>query len=194
MQTTTLDFAPQTAEVARVVAGVRGDQLCHPTPCTDLNVAAVLHHLVTLTVAFRDAAAKAPQPPGPAPDAAALPEDWRERLPSQLDALAAAWRRPDAWEGRTSIAGMDLPGREVGLIALNEVLLHGWDVAAATGQEYRVDPASAQACLDHGIDMAANAPEMRAQIYAPVVPVPADAPLVDRLLGQAGRDPGWSST
>lgn len=193
MQTTTLDLGPQTAEVARIVAGVRDDQLCHPTPCADLNLAAVLHHLVTLTAAFRDAAAKAPQPPAPEPDAAALPGDWRERLPQQLDALAAAWHDPAAWEGRTEIAGMDLPADEVGLIALNEVLVHGWDVAAATGQEYRADPASAQACVDYVAGFATSAPEMRDAIYGPVVLVPDDAPLLDRLLGQTGRDPRWSS-
>jgi uncharacterized protein (TIGR03086 family) len=193
MQTTTLDFGPQTAEVARIVAGVRNDQLCHPTPCTELNVAAVLDHLVGLTVAFREAAEKVPQPPGPFPDAANLADDWRSRLPQQLDALAAAWRDPGAWEGMTTIAGMELPGSAVGVIALNEVLLHGWDLAAASGQEYRADPVSAQACLEYGAEFARTTPQFRDQIYAPVVPVPEDAPLLDRLLGQAGRDPGWTS-
>jgi uncharacterized protein (TIGR03086 family) len=193
MQTTTLDLGPQTAEVARIVADVRDDQLCHPTPCTELNVAAVLDHLVGLTVAFREAAEKVPQPPGPFPDAANLADDWRSRLPQQLDALAAAWRDPGAWEGMTTIAGMELPGNAVGVIGLNEVLLHGWDLAAATGQEYRADPGSAQACLDYGVEFARTTPEFRDQIYGPVVPVPEEAPLLDRLLGQAGRDPGWTS-
>jgi uncharacterized protein (TIGR03086 family) len=193
MQTTTHDLGAQTAEVARIVSGVRDDQLGLPTPCGELNVAAVLHHLVTLTVAFRDAAAKEPQPPGPYPDAAQLPDDWRSLLPQQLETLAAAWRGPGAWEGRTQIAGMDLPGGEVGLIALNEVLVHGWDVAVATGQHYRADPASAQACLEYGVELEASAPEMRGQIYGPVLPVAADAPLLDRLLGQTGRNPRWTS-
>ncbi|WP_116450194.1 TIGR03086 family metal-binding protein [Blastococcus litoris] len=193
MQTTTLDLGPQTAEVARIVAAVRADQLCHPTPCGELNVAALLDHLVGLTHAFREAAGKVPQPPGPYPDAARLAEDWRTRLPDQLDALAAAWREPGAWEGRAVIAGLDLPAGAVGVIALNEVLVHGWDLAAATGQEYRADPASTQACLEYAVDFAANAPEMRDQIYGPVVPVPDDAPVLHRLLGQTGRDPGWAS-
>jgi hypothetical protein len=34
---------------------------------------------------------------------------------------------------------------------------------------------------------------MRDGMYGPVVPVPADAPLFDRLLGQAGRDPAWKA-
>jgi uncharacterized protein (TIGR03086 family) len=191
MQTTTLDLGPQTAEVTRIAAGVRDDQLSHPTPCTELDVAAVLDHLVGLTIAFREAAAKVPQPPGPVPDAAHLADDWRTRLPQQLDDLAAAWRDPGAWEGMTTIAGLDLPGSAVGVIALNEVLLHGWDVAAATGQEYRADPASAQACLDYGVEFARTSPQFRDQIYGPVVPVPRDAPLLDRLLGQAGRHPDW---
>ncbi|TFV87469.1 N-methyl-L-tryptophan oxidase [Blastococcus sp. CT_GayMR16] len=187
-----LDLAPQAAEVARVVAGVRDDQLADPTPCADTSVAALLHHLVTLTVAFRGAAEKEPQAPGPYPDADQLPPDWRQRLPRQLDALAAAWREPSAWEGSTEIAGMTMPGPTVAVVALNEVLVHGWDVAAGTGQEYLADQASAQACLDFAVEIAASAPEMRNGMYGPVVLVPSDAPVLDRLLGQTGRNPSWT--
>jgi uncharacterized protein (TIGR03086 family) len=187
----TRDFAPQAAEVARVVAGVRDDQLTDPTPCAGTSVAALLDHLVGLTLAFRKAAEKMPQSGGPRADADNLPPDWRTRLPQQLDGLVAAWQQPSAWEGSTEIAGMTMPGAAAGTTGLNEVLIHGWDLAVATGQEYRPDPATAQACFDFGVAFARDAPEARDQMYGPVVPVPEDAPLFDRLLGQAGRDPGW---
>jgi uncharacterized protein (TIGR03086 family) len=193
MQTTTLDFAPQTAEVARIVAAVRDDQLGRPTPCPDMDVAALLDHLVGLTYAFRAAADKTEGTGGAEADAAHLAADWRTRLPAQLEALAAGWSEPAAWEGMTTIAGMSMPAADVGLVGLNEVLVHGWDLAVATGQQYRADPASAQACLDYNIGFASSAPEMRDQIYGPVVPVPDAAPLFDRVLGQTGRDPGWAA-
>ena len=79
----------------------------------------------------------------------------------------------------------------MGVVALNEVLVHGWDLAAATGQPYEVDQAAAEACLRFAVDLAAGAPEMRNGMYGPVVPVPADAPVLDRLLGQTGRNPAW---
>jgi uncharacterized protein (TIGR03086 family) len=179
--------------VSRIVAGVRDDQLTGRTPCTDLPVAALLHHLGTLSVAFRGAAERKDQGPGPMPDAMQLPPDWRERLPEQLDALAAAWQEPTAWEGTTEIAGMSMPGPTIAVVALNEVLVHGWDVAAATGQPYAADDASAQACLDFALEIAAHAPEMRNAMYRPVVPVREDAPLLDRLIGQTGRDPAWTA-
>ena len=193
MDTTTLDLGPQTAEVARIVAGVRDDQLCHPTPCTDLNVAALLDHLVGLTVAFRRAADKAEGTGGQEPDASNLDPDWRGTLPAQLDALAAAWREPGAWDGTTTIAGMSMPAADVGLVGVNEVLVHGWDLAAATGQLYRADPATAEACLAYNLGLAAGAPEMRDQIYGPIVPVTDDAPGFERVLGQTGRDPAWTT-
>ena len=191
MQTTSLDFAPTVAEVARVVAGVREDQLTGPTPCAGTSVAALLDHLDGLAVAFRSAAAKSPQAGGPTADADHLAHDWRTRIPARLEELAAAWREPAAWDGTTEIAGMRMPGGAAGLTALNEVLLHGWDLAVATGQPYSVDPAAAQACLEFGQGFAIAAPEARDQIYGPVVPVPDDAPVFDRLLGQTGRDPRW---
>jgi uncharacterized protein (TIGR03086 family) len=193
MQKTTLDLAPQAAVVAGVVAAVRDDQLTDPTPCAGLSVAALLHHLFTLTVAFRGAAEKVPQGPGPIPDPDQLPADWRERIPQQLDALSAAWQQPSAWEGSTEVGGVTMPAPTIAVVALNEVLVHGWDVAVATGQDYRADPASAQACLDFAVEFARGAPDARNQMYGPVVPVPDGAPVLDRLLGQTGRDPAWAS-
>jgi uncharacterized protein (TIGR03086 family) len=191
MTTMTLDLGPVAAETARIVTGIREDQLSGPTPCTDLPVAAVLHHLLTLSIAFRGAAEKVPQGPGPEPDATRLPPHWRERLPRHLDALATAWRDPSAWESSTEIAGMTMSASDVGVVALNEVLVHGWDVAAATGQEYRSDDDAVRACLEFARRIAADSPAMRDAMYAPAVPVADDAPLLDRLLGATGRDPRW---
>jgi uncharacterized protein (TIGR03086 family) len=193
METTTPDLAPAAAEVTRVVGGVRDDQLADPTPCAGTSVAAMLDHLVGLTLAFRMAAEKTPLQGAPRADAAKLPADWRERLPMQLDALVAAWQQPSAWEGTAEAGGASMPAPMMGVVALNEVLVHGWDLAVATGQEYRADPAAAQACFEFGQGFAVGAPDFRDEIYGPVVPVPADAPVFDRLLGQTGRDPGWTA-
>jgi uncharacterized protein (TIGR03086 family) len=82
----------------------------------------------------------------------------------------------------------------MGGVALNEVLLHGWDLAVATGQEYRPDPASVEACLAlvTGMNQPGNE-ELHNGQFGPVVPVPASAPALDRLLGLAGRSPSWPS-
>jgi uncharacterized protein (TIGR03086 family) len=188
---TTLDLGPQTAEVARVVAGVRDDQLTDPTPCTGTSVAAMLDHLVGLTVAFRLAAEKTVPGGGPSAEAANLAPDWRTRIPAQLEALAAAWRDPRAWEGTAEAGGVRMPAPALAAVAVNEVLVHGWDLAVATGQSYRSDAASVQASLEFVGDRSdpANEPE---GLFGPVVPVPDDAPAFDRLLGRTGRDPGWT--
>jgi len=190
--TTSLDLGPQADEVKRVIAGVRDDQLTAPTPCAGTPVAGLLDHFDGLTVAFRAAAQKAPQTGAPSANAEHLAADWRTRLPAQLDALAAAWREPGAFDGETEIAGLRMPAGAVAVVGLNEVLVHGWDLAAATGQDYRGDEASTQACLEFGQGFAISAPEMRNAIYGPVVPVPDDAPVLDRLLGSTGRDPAWA--
>ena len=109
-------------------------------------------------MAFRRAGEKADQAGGPSADAANLAADWRTKLPAQLDALVAAWQDPAAWEGTTEIAGMQMPAGEAGLVGVNEVLVHGWDLAVATGQTYTADPAVAQACLELIEGFAVGAP------------------------------------
>ena len=75
-------------------------------------------------------------------------------------------------------------------VALNVVVLHGWDLASATGQEFAVRDEDVATCLTfvEPSTLPENA-AMRDGLFGPVVPVPADAPALDRLLGAAGRRP-----
>ena len=185
---TTFDLGPATTATARVVAGIRDEQLTHPTPCEGATVAGLLAHMAGLTYAFRMAAAKTPAEGSASIDPAGLPGDWRTAIPADLDALAAAWRDPAAWEGMTAAGGVEMPGAVTAVVALDEVVVHGWDLAVATGQSYDVDPALADACREFAESFGDDRPP---SLYGPVVPVPADAPALHRLLGATGRDPGW---
>src|SRR3954462_2071189 len=125
MQTQMLELAPQTDEVARIVAGVRDGQLGNPTPCTGTPVAGMLDHLMGLSLAFRMGAEKTPLDGGASASAAGLDPSWRSGRPGRRLPLAAAWRVPAAWDGFATVGGASLPAPAMGGVALNEVLLHG---------------------------------------------------------------------
>ncbi|MEU8643568.1 MULTISPECIES: TIGR03086 family metal-binding protein [unclassified Streptomyces] len=190
----TFDLGPQALIVARLAEGVTDAHLDGATPCPEYAVHHLLGHLTGLAVAFRDAARKdLGATTDTAPDSA-LPDigpDWREALPKALDELADAWRDPAAWTGTTRAGGVPLPGPVAGAVVADELVVHGWDLARATGQEYAPDEAALQAA--HGFLAAvAEDPTGGGGIFGPVVPVPDDTPLLDRAIGLSGRDPGWT--
>jgi uncharacterized protein (TIGR03086 family) len=61
--------------------------------------------------------------------------------------LVVAWRAPVAWDGMTEVGGVSLSGAMTGGFALNELILHGWDLARATDQAFGCDPVLGQAAL-----------------------------------------------
>jgi uncharacterized protein (TIGR03086 family) len=185
------DFQPAAHAVQKVVAGVRDDQLASPTPCAKWTVGDLLNHLMGLTVAFQKAAAKEAQPPPPDPSGSMLHPAWRRLLPTQLDDLAAAWRTPDAWAGDTEAGGVVLPADVMGLVALNEVVVHGWDLATSTGQPYEVDRATTEAI--HSLVAQQASSDGTPGMFGPSVTTPTEAPLLDRVIGLTGRDPRWAS-
>jgi uncharacterized protein (TIGR03086 family) len=189
-----IDLQPAAREVIRLLDGVTEAQLADPTPCTD-SVADLLDHFMGLSLAFTVAARKTPPPGGsapPNPSADNLDPDWRTVLPRQLEELAAAWRDPAAWTGMAEAGGVTMPAEQMGMVALDELVLHGWDLARGTGQPFHCDPDSTAAVLEFTSESAK--PEhaaAREGLFGPVVPVPEDAPPFDRALGFAGRDPAW---
>ncbi|NBE56633.1 TIGR03086 family metal-binding protein, partial [Streptomyces boluensis] len=189
----TVDLGPQARLLARLAEQVEDTHLDAPTPCPEYAVRNLLGHIGGLAVAFRDAARKVSGPTTDTAPGGALPEldaDWRTQLPKALDELAAAWRDPDAWQGETRAGGLTLPAAVMAHVAVDELVVHGWDLARATGQEYAPDPA----CLAvaYGFLDQSRAPESRGTIFGPVVDVPDAAPLLDRAIGLSGRHPDWT--
>ena len=186
-------FSKACGDTARLLDGVRDDQLDGRTPCEKLSLRELVAHVGGLGVAFAAAARKdlselTNTPPGDG--GYQLDEDWRTRYPVQLTGLAEAWRDPAAWEGMTRVGGVDLPGEIAGSVGLAEVVIHGWDVARSTGQSYDVDDDVAEAVLAHVASFAADGPVEG--LFGPAVEIADDAPVFHRAIALSGRSPDWS--
>ena len=189
-----IDLEPVTEQMAAIVGNIGEEQLAGPTPLDRMNVADLLTHVLGLVVAFRDAAAKLSGPTTdvtPEADGADLPTDWRYSILQRLGELNQAWRAPEAWQGQTRAGGVDMPAPEAALVVNNELVLHGWDLAVATDQPFAVAAENLEASWQFVVNTPDN-PDARAGLFGPRLPIADDAPLLDRTLAYAGRDPFWS--
>lgn len=190
------DFRPTTTMLAGLVRGVNDDQLSDPTPCPDYTVADLVDHIGGLALAFTCAARKEDVPgDGQASgDGSRLEEGWRDRIAGQLDELGRAWTDPAAYDGMTMAGPIEMPAAVASLVALDEVTVHAWDLAAATGQAYDADLEAV--AESHAFAESFEPPPGGAAddggLFGPPVAVPDDASPLDRLLGATGRDPRWS--
>lgn len=198
-----LAFAETVALGTAVIARVGPQQLANPTPCPEYDVRALLDHLV---VVLRRVAAlgRGDDPFGPAVFAGVEGDGWPRAWLAAARNFEAAWS-DDAVLSRT----MRLPwavdtGAAILVSYVNEVTVDTWDLATATGQRPAWDPAVLALAFD-GIRFlppqgraalfeAAKAdmpPERRvfADPFADAVPVPDNAPLIDRLVAWNGRRP-----
>jgi uncharacterized protein (TIGR03086 family) len=191
------DLRPAADEMARLVNGVRDDQLGDETPCPAYTLGDLLQHVRGLAEAFTLAAHKQ-QPSGgskppPQGDASLLPDDWRGETAAWLDRLVDAWADPAAWEGTTWIAGFEAPASAVGVTAANELVAHGWDVARASGQDVVLDDAALAPSREFVAMMSGpGSDQARGDAFGPALPVPAGASVLDEVIAGNGRDPAWS--
>ncbi|WNV84655.1 TIGR03086 family metal-binding protein [Umezawaea sp. Da 62-37] len=188
---TVIDFTPATRRLVELLAGVTDAQLTNRTPCAEFSVADLVNHIDGFATAFTAAARK---DFGPATSATpAAPSDlspaWRTTVPAKLDTLAESWAEPDAWTGTTRAGGVDLDAAIMGRFALDELVVHAWDLAQATDQPYTCDQASLDV-VEALVTPQANGDPSGP--FGPPVAVPADAPQLDRVIGYTGRDPRWT--
>jgi uncharacterized protein (TIGR03086 family) len=191
-----IDLQPATTVLAVLVDGVRDEQLGAPTPCTQSSLGDLLDHVDGLALAFTAAATKTPLEGGsqpPSADGSRLGEHWRSRIRERLANLGRAWQDEAAWEGMTKAGGLDLPASVAGLVAVNEVVVHGWDIARASGQPYECEPQVLAAAREFVQSAVAQNPQGSPGLFGPPVPVADDAPPLDQLIGLTGRDPAWTA-
>jgi uncharacterized protein (TIGR03086 family) len=190
-QNTSDAMSEACATIALAVRGAAGTDLNAPTPCTDFQLKKLLTHFAGTSSAFARAGERhALDPDDPWGSKTELDEDrWPEQIAHNLETTAAGWSRPDAWEG--GVEGSGMPATALGEMGLIEVMLHGWDVARASGQSFEVSPGLGAELLRCVSATAEQGREFEA--YGPEVEIAPDASDFDKALGLAGRDPAWTA-
>jgi uncharacterized protein (TIGR03086 family) len=181
---------PAAAEFRRIAHAVA--DLTAPTPCAGYDVRGLLDHLLYWGP-WLIAAGRREDPPAPGDGEAAaalVTDDWRAALEKQTETLVDVFGTPSAWTGTTALGTAAMPASVVGDMVLGEFVLHGWDLARASGQEFRCAPEAATAVFESAVAMGEQARAMG--VYGPAVEVPSDASPLERALGASGRDPAWT--
>jgi uncharacterized protein (TIGR03086 family) len=103
------------------------------------------------------------------------------------EALRAAFARPGVLDEVFAVPAGTLPGAVVLHLRLTELLVHGWDLARATGQSAAGLPAdlAEQELAFSRLQLDRMPPGQRP--FAASQPVDDDAPAIDRLAALLGR-------
>jgi len=169
--------------VGDLVAGVAPGQWPDPTPCAEWDVSELVDHLIAgnrrFAVLLRDRP-KA-EPAGPEADG-----DRAAAYRTSAAALRSAFSAPGALERTYQSPIGPAPGLILVYLRIAEQLLHGWDLAQATGQHPNLPEDLSGSALARSRAQLGDASREGMPFDAPQ-PVPADAPAIDQLAAFFGR-------
>jgi uncharacterized protein (TIGR03086 family) len=156
---------------------VAASQLESPTPCDQWDVRSVLDHTIESQRYFgATARGEEASPPGPTPPSF-IGDDPVASYEAVRQETLRAYREPGVVEKTGPLLG----------IASADQLVHGWDLARATGQDATMPEDLAAAAL--AIIDGQLTDQRRKNAFKPAIAVPDDAPIQDKLLGYTGRQP-----
>jgi uncharacterized protein (TIGR03086 family) len=155
-----------------------------PTPCPGWTVRDLVAHLVTGNARFAGEFGSGYQPPDGQDLAAGtdLLIAYRDSAAALLDAIG----QPGAIDQIVTVPFGTVPGIVALHLRITEVLVHGWDLATATGQLVTFSEDVAEQELAFSRDKLSEIPPGR-RPFAPPQPVADDAPAIDRLAACLGR-------
>jgi uncharacterized protein (TIGR03086 family) len=179
-----MDVLSRLDELGPVLAGAAGGispaQLDDPTPCAGFTVRGVLEHMLGGAAAFA-AAFRGEQPPADA----ALPEDLLGAFGPALTSLVEAIRSPGALDRDVAAPFGEVPGETFARFVVLDGLVHGWDLATATGQAYEPPDALVADVTAFAID--ALPPLRDGETFCEPTEPPASATPIERLAALTGR-------
>jgi uncharacterized protein (TIGR03086 family) len=189
---------PVLDQLADVVGRTTPETLGDPTPCRRYDVAVLRDHILGwlqfFAAAFADPARQGERPDPDSyhakDDARDLADVVRESAATLLGAL-----RGGVLDGQIVVSQSRMDGPGAYGMVLGEYLVHGWDLAVAVGAPWTPPERACEDALEFFRGMVV--PEYRGEeggFFGDEVPVPADAPALDRLLGFAGRRPDWAKS
>lgn len=183
------DLATTGRAFGDLVAAVRHDQWSAPTPCAQWDVRALVNHVVTGDDLFarilRGRTSNVSGGLDPKTEDT-LGDDPSATHRRAADDLLAAFRQPDVLSQVFQVPVGTVPGIAAAHLRTVENLVHGWDLARATGQQTRFPDNTVERELEFTRGKLVDVPSDRSP-FAPPQPVPDDAPPLDRLAALLGR-------
>lgn len=174
----------------RYVAGVPDDKWSSPTPCDEWDVRDVVSHLVSgnlwLGELFKG---KTIEEVGDVFEGDVLGDDPVGAYKRSVEVAKAAVSAPRAMDVTTHLSFGDVPGSEYASQMFLDLLIHGWDIAAGSGQDRTLDAELAKACYPVAEKMTAAARDTG--VYGDDLGVTDESDLQVRLLGLLGRSSDW---
>jgi uncharacterized protein (TIGR03086 family) len=185
---------PVLENLAAVMENVQPQQFSGPTPCADFDVAALRNHIVGwatfFAAAFNDPEGSTERPDPKQIVAPDDPHEAAEVLRAASGRIAEAVNQ-DVADRSVKMVQSSMPGDSMLRLALWEYVAHGDDLARSTGQPWDPPLAAVESVLELGSTMLTDDYRGPGKDFDVVVPVPDNAPPLDRLLGFCGRDPNW---
>jgi uncharacterized protein (TIGR03086 family) len=164
--------------------------LSRPTPCTEYTVAEVGQHVVRSMALLASVAGEQIGTPvaGPLDTTGSLDNTGSldVTVGATAEAALAAWRRRGL-DGSVAVGRSALPASLAVEIIPLELLVHGWDIAHATGHRIDVTPEVAGYVLDRARELITA--DKRGRSFAAELPAGAAATTLQRLIAFTGRAP-----
>lgn len=170
-----------------LVDAVPPEALDRRTPCPDYDVRALLGHMVGWAEVFGTAAQG--EVPGQDPGAAVAGPDTPARFRAAAERIVDGWQAHGVDRTVALGPGREVPGAMLVTMTATEYLTHGWDLATGAGLPVPYSDDEAEEALRRV--QQTLAPEYRGEgkAFGEIVPVPEDAPALDRFIGFVGRRP-----
>ena len=157
-----------------------------PTPCTEWDLRALVNHIAGENLwAAELFPGKTMADVGDALDGDVLGDDPIAMFNRSVAAAKAVVSAPGAVEATCHLSFGDYPGSEYAKQLFMDLLIHGWDVAKATGQDATLDPQLVEACYPVAEEAVAQFGQYG--VFGTKVGVPADVSRQTSLLALVGR-------
>jgi uncharacterized protein (TIGR03086 family) len=159
-------------------------QMNDPTPCSEFTVHDVIDHMIvlggTFSYWFRGEEAPELKPPGV--------YGWvpAAEFRKVMDDLLNAVQSPGAMERTITAPIGEMPGSTFARFVAFDGLIHGWDLASATGLEYE-PPAALITSVDEFARGALTAAMRDGDTFKQPTTAPHDANQMERLAAFSGR-------